>query len=182
MDMTSSEHESKLAFEMRAPTMDDVQAIRRMHAQAWLDTYPNDELGVSYDWVKERTDSWLTPEGLQKSRDHFSNVFDNPDHFHRVAVDDDKIVGLVHGLVQDGHKHLGALYLDKKYHGSGLAYKLMDQVNEWFGNDEVDLEVVTYNHRAIAFYEKYGFQATGKENELFGGKMPNTTMTRKGKK
>ncbi len=161
--------------------MDDVEAIRCMQAQSWLDTYPNDEHNVPFAWVKERTDRWLTAEGLEKSRERFSNVFDNPDHFYRVAVDGDKIVGLVHGLTQDGHKHLGALYIDKKYHGTGLAYQLMDQVDEWFDDDEVDLEVVTYNHRAVAFYEKYGFQVTDKENELFGGKMPNITMVRKAK-
>jgi ribosomal protein S18 acetylase RimI-like enzyme len=172
----------KHEFVVRKPTLDDVENIRRMHAQAWLDTYPNKEADVPYEWVKERTDSWLTTEALEKSREHFSDVFENPKHFYRVAVVDDRIVGLVHGLVQDGHKHLGALYLDKKYHGAGLSHQLMGQVDEWFGNDEVDLEVVSYNHRAIKFYQKYGFQITDKENELFGGKMPNITMVRKVRK
>ena len=165
---------------IRKATMDDVEPIRRMHAKSWLDTYPSDEFDVPHDWVKEATDAWLTPEGLQKSREHFADVFNNSDHFYRIAVDGDKVIGLVHGLVQDSHKHLGALYVDTVYHGIGLAQELMGLADEWFGDDEVDLEVVTYNERAKAFYRKYGFVETDKENELFKGKIPNVTMVRKG--
>lgn len=167
-------------YQIREATMDDIENIRRMHAQSWLDTYPNEKAGISYEWVKEATDTWLTPEGLEKSREHFRGVFGNPDHFYRIATDGDRVIGLVHGLEQDGHKHLGALYVDKGYHGTGVAQRLMDQVDTWFGDDEVDLEVVAYNERAKAFYRKYGFVESDKVNELFEGRLPNVTMIRKG--
>lgn len=171
-----------MSFEIREPVLDEAEAIRRMHARSWLDTYPNEDEGISYAWVKEETDSWLTPEGLKRSREHFSNVFGNPDHFYRVAVDGDKIIGLVHVLNQNDHKHLGAIYVDKAYHGTGVAQELMALADQWIGDEDVDLDVVTYNKRAMRFYEKHGFKAVEGENELFKGKIPNITMVRKGGK
>lgn len=176
------EREPIAQFEIRATTADDIVVLRHMHAKSWLATYPNDNAGISYDWVKEETDSWLTEKGLAKSREHFKNIFDSPEHLHQIAVDDEgKVIGLVHVLNQDGHKHLGALYVDEAYHGMGLAQQLMERANQWIGDEAVDLEVVTYNKRAIRFYEKQGFEKVEGENELFKGRIPNSTMARSAK-
>lgn len=176
------EKERTPSYEIREAAPNDVEAVRSMHAQSWLDTYPNEETGVSYEWVKQKTDSWLTPEGLQDSREYLSNIFDNPEHFYRIALDDDKVIGFVHADNKDGHKHLAALYIDKDYHGTGLAQKMMKLADEWIGDEEVSLEVVTYNERAIRFYQKHGYQLVDSENELFAEKIPNVTMVRKGQK
>lgn len=174
------EKERAPSYEIREATLDDVEAVRRMHAQSWLDTYPNEEAGISYEWVKQETDSWLTPEGLEGSREYFRKVLDNPDHFYRIAVDGDRVIGLVHTDIKDGHKHLGALYIDKDYHGTGLAQTMIKLADDWIDGEEVSLEVVTYNKRAIRFYEKQGYKVVDGENELFAGKIPNVTMIRKG--
>ena len=176
------EKERTPQYEIREATFEDVEAVRRMHAQSWLDTYPNEEHDISYDWVKETTDAWLTPGALEKSREYFNNIFGNPEHFYRIALDGDRVIGLMHVDNKDGHKHLGALYIDQDYHGTGLAQKMMKLADDWIGDEDVSLEVVTYNKRAIRFYEKHGYQLTDTENELFAGKIPNVTMVRKGQK
>lgn len=175
------EKERAASYEIREATSSDVEAIRRMHAQSWLDTYSNDEAGISYDWVKQKTDSWLTPEGLEKSQEYLGDIFNDPEHFYRIALDGERVIGFIHVDSKDGHKHLGALYIDKDYHGTGLAQTMMKLADDWIGNEKVSLEVVTYNTRAIRFYEKHGYRVVDGENEPFADKIPNVTMIREGK-
>ena len=170
-------------YSIRPAVIDDVEAIRRMQAQSWLDTYGNDEVGATREWLAEETASWFTDEALAHSREHLGACFANPDHFYRVGLLSDEIVGLLHlATNEDGTKHLWGLYTAQKTHGTGLAQELMALANEWIGDNEVDLEVVTYNTRAIRFYEKNGFEIIPGENELFKGKLPNISMIRKGGK
>lgn len=169
-------------YNIREATLDDIEVIRHMHAQSWLDTYPNEDKGVSKEWVKHETDKWLTPEGFERSRQHFSEVFNSSNHFYRIAMDGDTVIGFIHGVREDDRTYLGALYVARNYHGKGIAQRLMDEVNMWFGDDNVDLDVVTYNKRAQAFYRKYGFEITDKKNKPYEGRIPNITMVRKGDK
>jgi RimJ/RimL family protein N-acetyltransferase len=57
-----------------------------------------------------------------------------------------------------------AVYLTPAYRGSGLLGDLVDAVSEWSrecGRDELMLEVVTGNDRAVRAYEKLGFKEVG---------------------
>jgi ribosomal protein S18 acetylase RimI-like enzyme len=52
---------------------------------------------------------------------------------------------------------------------------------EWIGDgSDVVLEVVSYNQRAIRFYEKFGFEKVGESEHMYRDKMPVMTMIRKG--
>lgn len=176
------EYEPKPQFEVREATAQDVPSIRRMHAKSWLATYPNESEGVPLDWVKGVTDLWLTEEGITKSYEHFKGILGNPDHFYRLATDvTGNIIGFIHGSRSKGGQRLEGLYLDERVQGTGLAQTMADELMEWFDVDhDVELEVVSYNERAKAFYRKYGFQEIDKANELFKGKLPNVTMVRRG--
>ncbi len=168
---------------IRPTTFDDIVPLRHMHARSWNEVYPNGSEGVSPEWVKEITDSWLTEEGIAKSHEHFKDKLDNPDHFHRIAVDEaGEIVGFIHGSNIEGHQRLEGLYLDTHMQGTGLAQRMADEVMEWFDpSREVELEVADYNKRAKAFYWKYGFEEVPGTNGLFKGKIPDVKMIRKAK-
>lgn len=169
----------QLHYEIRPATLDDVEAIRRMQARSWGDTYQNSEFGVSEEWLHEETESWLTPEKLEQSREHLGACFVNPAHFYRVAFLEGQVVGLLHlDTKEDGSKHLWGLYTDKTTHGTGLAQKLWSLASDWIGDKDCDLEVVSYNERAKAFYRKCGFEDGPKIEELFKGKIPTMSMTR----
>ncbi len=174
------ERERQPSYEIREATIDDVETIRAMQAQSWRDTYRNDELGVTEEWLAGETAKWFTPEWMEKSYEKLGEVFADSQQFYRVADSGDEVVGLVHASTKpDGTRHLDGLYTAKETHGTGLAQRLMELVDEWAAGSEIDLEVASYNERAKAFYRKCGFVETGETDELFRGKMPVTVMTRK---
>lgn len=152
------ENETTLHYQIREGTLDDVEAIRRMQAQSWRDTYRSDAHGVTEEWLREETESWMTPENMQLSRGHLQARFTDPAHFYRVALLGDQVVGLLHiDTNPDGSKHWAGLYTAKEVHGTGLAQQLWALAFEWIGDQQCDLEVVSYDERAKAFYRKCGF-------------------------
>ena len=172
-------------YTIRDAEEDDVPAIIAMHAQSWLDTYPNETAGVTRVWVKERTDRWRTDEEkIEKRRDTIRRCKDNPNAMYRVAVSDqDEIVGIIAPFRNDTTQRIGAIYVGKAQQGTGLAQKLMDQIIEWADpHRPLDLEVASYNERAKAFYRKYGFTEDTNSEHIVHDVIPVVSMTRKGDK
>ena len=170
-------------FTIREGRSDDVVASRTMLAESWLATYPNEAAGVPYEWVKNLTDSWLTADKLDQSRQILTDVINDPSIFYRLAESDGKVIGFVHAATNDdGTKELEAIYTSPETFGSGLGQQLMDVANEWIGDKDTALKVATYNERAIRFYEKNGFQAVEGPEELYKEMIPIITMKRKGDK
>lgn len=166
---------------IRDTTVEDILPLRTMHGQSWRDTYPNEEQGVSREWVEERTASWITPEGIEKSKEHVKDIYGHPNHIHKVALHDGKIVGGVHISKTKEKQHLEALYIDKAYYGTGLAQRLMEEALNWSDpHRPIDLQVATYNVRAKAFYRKYGFKEKPGTEEKFAEVIPVITMEREG--
>lgn len=166
---------------IRTTGFDDMLALRTMHAQSWLDTYPSDEHGVSRQWVAQRVARWTTPEGMEKSRTHFEKIFGHPQHLHQVALRGLEVVGVVHASNIEDKQRLEALYVEKSLKGSGLAHHLMGIAMAWYDTSRpVELEVISYNDRARTFYEKYGFDKVPHSDFLFSDVMPAIVMERKG--
>lgn len=63
-----------------------------------------------------------------------------------------------------------------EYQGRGVAQGLMEAALEWVGENCVQLGVIHYNARAIAFYEKYGFKDT--ETLIEGHEIPRKLLKR----
>jgi ribosomal protein S18 acetylase RimI-like enzyme len=168
-------------FSISTPTSDDVLPLLEMHAQSWKDTYPNKEAGVTREWVEERAKKWFTPENIENRKKRLEEAKTNPDIQTWVAKDEgDRIVGMASPRRDEHGQHVGSIYVDKEYHGKGIAQRLMDKIIEWSDpNQPIDLEVASYNERAKAFYRKYGFKETG-EKTHFAEVIPVVTMVRKG--
>jgi ribosomal protein S18 acetylase RimI-like enzyme len=177
------EKESVPQFTVREGSPDDVVGSRTMQAESWLATYPNEEAGVSYEWVKNLTDSWLTVERINQSRQILSGVINDPNAFYRLAESNGKVVGFVHAAANDdGTKELEAIYTSPETFGGGLGQQLMNIANEWIGDTETTLKVAKYNTRAIRFYERNGFREIEGTEELYKEMIPIITMKREGDK
>lgn len=175
------ERESIPQFNIREGLPEDAVGTRTMQAESWLATYPNEEAGVSYEWVKALTDSWLAADAFDRSRQILADVIGDTDMFYRLAESDGKVVGFVHAAINDdGTKELEAIYTSPEVFGSGLGQQLMNLADEWIGDMETTLKVAKYNARAIRFYEKNGFRAVEGTEELYKEMIPIITMKREG--
>ena len=168
-------------FTIREAQPDDAPSSRAMQAESWLATYPNEEAGVGYEWVKNLTDGWLTADKLDQSRQIFTDAITDPSMFYRLAESNGRVVGFVHAATNDdGTKELEAIYTSPETFGSGLGQRLMNVANEWIGNTDTTLKVATYNARAIRFYEKNGFRIIEGTEEMYKEMIPIITMKREG--
>ena len=175
------EHTANIVIQEASPV--DVVEARIMLAKSWLATYPNDETGVSHEWVKDKTDKWLTPERLERSKQNVLEARNDPSQYYRVALKNDQVIGMIHVALQDGGtKDIEALYVHPDHIGEGVGQKLMDEADRWIGLDTAHLQVATYNVRAIKFYEKNGFKVVHGTEELYIDKIPVVTMERRGDK
>lgn len=177
------EKEPNLRYTIEEMQPNDIEAATLMRLQSWLDTYVNEDAGVTREWVEERNKQQLS-EGKIKSRlERFTKGKAEGTFAAWVVKDaDGTIIGSTTSFVsEDGTQRLGSLYVDKGWYGSGVANELMQRVIDWFDSSKpIELGVATYNERAKAFYRKWGFVEVPGSETLFADKIPEVSMVRKG--
>lgn len=180
------------------PRDTDVSAIGRMQLLSWHQTYPSAEHGIDEQWIDEQMTSRTSPAADGFRRGLLAAQRANPDGtLYRVARDGTEVVGFVlasrsasissnagaagrgGGSDEPGidDATLEALYVLSDHQGTGLADRLMAAVLQWLGGQAMQLEVASYNARAIRFYQRHGFHLTG-ETAIFRGRIPIVAMRR----
>lgn len=131
----------------------DAEALGRVHAQCWHETY--DHL------ISEATLAKLSPRRMAELWTHWMSQ--GPDHHLYVALVEGEIVGFVgSGPARDADaprdRELYFLYLLEAFQGTGLGQRLFDAACEsrpgylWVAED---------NPRAHGFYKRNGFVPDG---------------------
>lgn len=174
------ERESTPDYIIEKSSPDDLEAERVMQARSWRATYANTEHGVTQEWVDSYTAGWFTDEKIAQSRHHLQDVYDGKDQLRLTAKQDGGVVGFIHLERHDDNIELTGLYTDPATFGTGLGAQLMEAAKDWMRTEEIFLEVVSYNTRAIRFYQKYGFEIAPGSQHLYQDKMPVIKMIRKG--
>ncbi|HPT95524.1 MAG TPA: GNAT family N-acetyltransferase [Microbacteriaceae bacterium] len=131
----------------------DTEALGRVHATCWHETY--DHL------VSKAALESLSPRRMAELWSHWSSL--GPEYRQYVAVADGEIVGFSgSGPSRDDdtprERELYFLYLLSAWHGTGIGQQLFDIAVE---DDAVSLWVAEDNPRAHRFYERNGFKADG---------------------
>lgn len=166
-------------YEIKRIAVSDIEAVTRMRLQSWLDTYVNEAAGVTREWIEARNERQMSPE-YQEAR---MKRFEKNNRTGWTAFDSDgKVIGAATPYKdEEGVQHVGALYVDKNWHGQGVGGALMQKVIAWSDPTlPIELGVVAYNDRAKAFYRKWGFEEIPGSEELFEEVMPEVKMIRKG--
>lgn len=153
----------KPPVEIERAVPDDAEIICDIRDRAWIDAYPNAELGITAKDI-EINAKGLNGEFVPRRIAYLKEKLGTPnraDGATFVAKIDGKVVGFVDPSVEDGKRRIGAIYVAPEAQGSGIGSKLIQQALNWHGRDEdIYLEVVAYNDNAINFYKKFGFEQT----------------------
>ena len=97
-----------------------------------------------------------------------SRKYENRPDTHLVAVIDGKVIGTLGLVLQQGRRAHAAtlgMAVHDAYAGRGAGTALMaaavEQADRWLGLKRIELSVWTDNARAIALYERFGFEREG---------------------
>jgi ribosomal protein S18 acetylase RimI-like enzyme len=172
MPMDSLKNTRENMFNIEDAKPEDVEAIRTIVRDAWLEVYPNETHGITAEDISAI--DWFNPEDIAKRK---KGISENLGTFHIWVARDgkNKVVGFCKAS-KDGHKNniegqkeIDAMYVASEFKRKGIGKELMQKALEWLGtNSDVRLEVVSYNADAINFYKKFGFEERGKV-EFYGG-------------
>lgn len=156
--MKSSEHIQRREHDpviVSVASPDEAIDIVKIQAEVWLQTYPNEEHGITEEDILAK--NLANP----KRAERWQKTIESTDKGYRVwvAKEGEKIIGYCLATTGEKENYVDSLYILSEYQGKGVAQQLMEVALRWLGSDKpIGLGVVSYNARAIAFYKKLGFQ------------------------
>jgi ribosomal protein S18 acetylase RimI-like enzyme len=149
-------------IQIAAPTPADAEGLQRVFLETWLDTYPNEEAGITRTDIEDHFKDALTAETLQKERLTLANPPDDKRRYF-IAKNDERVVGVCGATLFDDFNKLGVIYVLPEFQRQGVGFKLWQAVEPFLTNGKSTIvHVASYNDKAIAFYQKLGFEDTGK--------------------
>ncbi len=151
-------------FEIVRATPDDAEVICDIRDRAWLVAYPNAELGITVDDIRliaQGPNGEYVPRRVAYLKERFS-LDDDTVLQTFVAKVGGKVVGYVDPRIDERNRRcIGAIYVAPESQGTGVGGKLLRKVLEGLGRDQdMYLDVVSYNQNAIGFYKHFGFEET----------------------
>lgn len=134
-----------------------------------------DEAADVCHFVKSVFDLSVAPLHTKRGRRKFREYADpealslriSSDHFVLLAVEDDKIAGMIE---MRRHNHVSLLFVEPDLQGRGLGRELLRRALEICRSDDPDLCEITVNSspNAVGAYERMGFETTGSEQTING--------------
>lgn len=153
---------------VEAAVLQDAEAIVHIQMVTWLDTYSSVEHGITREDLHDRlagAHDELLAGRIEQWRDRIASPTDDRAIF--VARIGERIVGYAGPMIVEGERRIGALYVLPEAQGKGIGGMLLRKAIDWHRQQAPEqaifLHVVSYNQKAIAFYEKFGFVRTNKE-------------------
>jgi ribosomal protein S18 acetylase RimI-like enzyme len=144
---------------------EDSEGVFNVQRKAWLDTYPNHEIGITEEDIRVRIEGKngeLIPNKIERWRHATGAGVKKLAVF--VVKDAGRVVGFVAPAIRDGQRRVGAIYVLPEMQNKGIGGKLLESAIGWHGRSEaIYLHVASYNKKAIDFYKRNGFEETGKE-------------------
>lgn len=158
--MTQEYTKQPLEVELAKP--EDAAEVFDVQRQTWLDTYPNEEAGITYENIRVRLEGEngeLIPQKVERWRKGIESTGEKRAVY--VIRDEGKIIGFVAPGIMNDQRRIGAIYVLPEAQGKGVGSKLLQKSIEWHGrNEDIFLHVANYNQNAIDFYKRHGFEQT----------------------
>ncbi|PRP75827.1 hypothetical protein PROFUN_08821 [Planoprotostelium fungivorum] len=161
---------SPTMIRLAKPTEEDAQAIAQLGRSVYHATFHHT---CSAEDMTQYLDSTYTPSII-------TSLLQQPQTYFFLATRDGNVLGFVQMMLgttepclsdYDGLIELQKIYIGVEHHGGGVAAALMqhslnDSKERGFKN--VWLGVYEHNHRALKFYNKFGFVKVGTHDFYVG--------------
>ncbi len=162
--MEKAESTEKMKVEILVAAPEDALGIKEVQYETWLATYPNQELGITPDDIKDRFRDAFTDESITKTQERIRSEKGNTRSF--VAKANGQTVGFCFCSKSDTKNHLDAIYVLSEFQGKGIGRKFWERALAFFDPEkDIVVELAEYNSSAIAFYESLGFVDTGERKK-----------------
>lgn len=140
---------------------EQAKEIQEVFYRTWLDTYPNEEAGITVEDIEDKFKDRDSEERLEKRRRDLTGEKKNVKFL--VALDGSRIIGLSRASKNEKENRLTAIYVLPEYQGKGIGTRLWNETKNFFNpSKDIFVGVATYNQKAIHFYSKLGFVDTGR--------------------
>ncbi len=156
-----------------------VEDLQKVFYETWLDTYPNEKVGILKEDIEEHFKNALAPERIQKIKDFIISKKGATDLLNIIAIDikTDKVVGTGSFAKKESEYKVQSLYVLTEYQGKGIGKALMQEglsflKDESENSKNIIVHLATYNENAKKFYEGFGFVDTGERFEEERHRMP----------
>nr|WP_315481973.1 GNAT family N-acetyltransferase [uncultured Undibacterium sp.] len=161
---------STASLQFRRANNDDAAALATLARQTFVDTYAeqNDAEQIRAHCEKNF--------GIAQQ----SKEIADPNYVVILAFNDQQLVGFAQvvnnpapaSIEADNAVALYRYYVKKEWHGKGIAQPLLaeaEKAAKTFGANQLWLGMWEHNARALAYYQKVGFQHVGWMDYEFGG-------------
>ena len=146
---------------IRHASEDDASDIQNVYYKTWLETYPNDEVGITKEDVEESFKDSFTDQKIKDFNERLKNIPANSKLLVAVDTETNKIIAL---SINPGNPD----QVDTTYY--------LYEVTYFDKEKDIIVQVATYNNKAISFYESLGFIDTGKRFTEERHRMPVTKI------
>ncbi len=146
---------------LRIATVDDAAALALLGERTFRDAFSTQNTPEDMDTYIERT--YREEYQRRELLDPLITTF--------VVENDGELIAFAQCKRGEDEIELVRIYVDRRFHGGGIAQQLMNAVEEFTRNARVSrlwLGVWEHNPRAIKFYEKCGFRVTGSHPFVLG--------------
>jgi ribosomal protein S18 acetylase RimI-like enzyme len=144
-------------------TVADIRDFNEIQKICWLQVYPNETAGITKEDILAR--DWDSPKRWRMWRKSVSGGWLKRTRYWAARTQEGKVVGFCVAIKEWSYGEIDKIYVLPEYQGKGVGRKLLEPALEWLTPyDEVRIGVVTYNTRAIRFYEKFGFRDSAKKD------------------
>jgi len=140
---------------------EDALDLTKLYHKTWLDTYPNNELGIMREDIEDSYKDSFSEERINNYKEVIKNAPKSQKRI--VAKYKDLIVGVISVEIEDRINMLKTIYVLPEFQSKGIGTMLWNEVKDFLdARKDTVVHVVTYNDNAIGFYKKIGFVDTGK--------------------
>ena len=138
-------------------------------------SYSQSFLGMLYQLDQETDYMLYEPDERNTTLEDIEDRIEQSNKTTWIAIENNYVVGFMSvkrgPLRRNKHKAYIVTGILDKYHGKGIGSQFLDTLDSWAVEEELkrlELTVMRHNEKAIALYEKCGYEMEGvKINSLF---------------